>query len=76
MAGGCYFFTVNLSERQRTLPTEHIDLLRDSVQRVKRLYPFRIDVWVLPPDHMHCIGTLTLDTNGFPLRYDRTAVKL
>jgi len=43
--GGCYFFTVNLLERQRTLLTDHIDLLRDSVQRVKVLYPFHIDAW-------------------------------
>lgn len=33
VAGGCYFFTVNLLERQRTLLTDHIDLLRDSVRR-------------------------------------------
>jgi REP element-mobilizing transposase RayT len=36
VAGGCYFFTVNLLERKRTLLTDHIDLLRDSVRRVKR----------------------------------------
>jgi len=42
---GCYFFTVNLLERQRLLLTDHIDLLRDSVRRVKVLYPFHIDAW-------------------------------
>jgi len=26
VTGGCYFFTVNLLERQRTLLTDHIDL--------------------------------------------------
>jgi Tfp pilus assembly protein PilZ len=31
VAGGCYFFTVNLLERQQTLLSEHIVLLRDSV---------------------------------------------
>jgi len=35
VSGGCYFFTVNLLERQRTLLTDHIDLLRDSVRRVR-----------------------------------------
>ena len=50
MAGGCYFFTVNLLERQRTLLTDHIDLLRDSVRRVRRLHPFHIDAWVVLPD--------------------------
>ena len=33
--GGCYFFTVNLLERKQNLLTEHIDLLRDSVRRVR-----------------------------------------
>ncbi|WGS87616.1 transposase [Methylomonas sp. UP202] len=64
MAGGCYFFTVNLLERQRTLLTDHIDLLRDAVRRVKRLYPFHIDAWVVLPDHM----TLPPDTDDFPVR--------
>jgi REP-associated tyrosine transposase len=51
--GGCYFFTVNLLERKRNLLTDHIDLLRDSVRIVRRLYPFYIDAWVVLPDHMH-----------------------
>ncbi|MGZ8944176.1 MAG: hypothetical protein ACXW1W_01985 [Methylococcaceae bacterium] len=45
--------TVNLLERQQTLLTDHIDLLRDSVRRVRRLYPFHIDAWVVLPDHLH-----------------------
>jgi putative transposase len=69
VAGGCYFFTVNLLERQRTLLTDHIDLLRDSVRRVRRLHPFHIDAWVVLPDHMHCIWTLPPDTDDFPLRW-------
>jgi putative transposase len=85
VAGGCYFFTVNLLERQRTLLTDHIDLLRDSVRRVRRLHPFHIDAWVVLPDHMHStarmqeveqrreqlpsIWTLPLDTDDFPMRW-------
>jgi len=69
VAGGCYSFTVNLLERQRTLLTEHIDLLRDSVRRVRRLHPFHIDAWVVLPDHMHCIWTLPQDTDDFPMRW-------
>ncbi len=62
VAGGCYFFTVNLLERQRTLLTDPIDLLRDSVRRVRRLYPFQIDAWVVLPEHLYCIWTLPPDT--------------
>jgi len=52
-------------ERQRTL----LDLLRDSVRRVRRLHPFHIDDWVVLPDHMHCIWTLPPDTDDFPMRW-------
>ena len=69
VAGGCYFFTVNLLERDRTLLTDHIDLLRDSVRRVKLLYPFHIDAWVVLPDHMHCVWTLPPDTSDFSVRW-------
>ena len=68
MVGGCYFFPVNLLERRRTLLVDHIDLLRESVRRVKRLYPFHIDAWVVLPDHMHCIWTLPPDTDDFLAR--------
>jgi putative transposase len=67
--GGCYFFTVNLLERKRTLLTDHIDLLRDCVRTVRRLYPFHIDAWVVLPDHMHCVLTLPADTDDYPLRW-------
>ena len=69
VAGGCYFFTVNLLERQRSLLTDHIDLLRESVRRVRRLHPFHIDAWVVLPDHLHCIWTLPPDTDDFPVRW-------
>ena len=67
--GGCYFFTVNLLERQRTLLTDHIDILRDSVRRVRRLHPFHIDAWVVLPDHMHCIWTFPPDDADFSMRW-------
>ncbi|EIC29495.1 MULTISPECIES: REP-associated tyrosine transposase [Methylomicrobium] len=69
VAGGCYFFTVNLLDRKQTLLTDHIGLLRDSVRRVKILYPFHIDAWVVLPDHMHCIWTLPSDSDDYPLRW-------
>jgi len=63
------FFTVNLLERKQTLLTDNIDLLRDSASRVRRLYPFHIDAWVVLPDHLHCVWTLPTDTDEFPLRW-------
>ncbi|MEE9336784.1 MAG: transposase [Methylococcaceae bacterium] len=51
--GGCYFFTVNLLERNNTLLVDHIDLLRGSVRACKQKRPFHIDAWVVLPEHMH-----------------------
>lgn len=68
VAGGCYFFTVNILEQQRPLLTDHIDLLRESVSRVRQLYPFHIDAWVVLPDHLHCVLTLPPDTDDYPVR--------
>jgi len=52
--GGTYFFTINLLERHSDLLVRHIDALREAVRRTRRERPFRIDAWVVLPDHMHC----------------------
>ena len=58
VAGGTYFFTVNLLERNLTLLTDHIDALRAAVRKVRARRPFHIDAWVVLPDHLHCVWTL------------------
>ncbi|MGB5397956.1 MAG: transposase [Gammaproteobacteria bacterium] len=68
--GGTYFFTVNLLERQgNDLLTENIDLLRDSVRRVRRAHPFIIHGWVVLPDHLHCVIELPPGDDNFPARW-------
>jgi len=67
--GGCYFFTVNLLERNNTLLVDHIDLLRESVQVCKQKRPFHIDAWVVLPEHMHCIWTLPEGDVDFSTRW-------
>ena len=54
--GGCWFFTVNLLERRRTLLVDHIDSLRESIAKTRHKYPFEINafvvlhaIWTLPP---------------------------
>ena len=70
VAGGCYFFTVNLLERRgNDLLVRHIDLLRESVSRVLRTHPFRVDGWVVLPDHLHCVWTLPPGDADFPIRW-------
>lgn len=53
--GGCWFFTVNLLERDGTLPVDHVDMLRAAVAGTRKKYPFDIDAFVVLPDHMHAI---------------------
>jgi|SRR5215212_4595322 len=53
--GACWFFTVNLLERRKTLLVEHIAELRDAVARTRRSLPFVIDAFVVMPDHLHAV---------------------
>ena len=58
IAGGCFFFTVNLAERRLQLLTEHIDELRNAFRKVRQRHPFTIDAMVVLPDHLHAVWTL------------------
>ena len=69
VAGGTYFFTVNLADRSRQLLTERIGLLRDAVLQVKLRHPFESVAWVVLPDHMHAIWTLPSDDADFSTRW-------
>ena len=69
VSGGCYFFTVNLLERENTLLVDRIGLLRESVRVCKRKRPFHIDAWVVLPEHMHCIWTLPEGDDDFANRW-------
>ena len=70
IAGGTYFFTVNLLQRQHNnLLIRKIDLLRYIVTKVRKKYPFRIDAWVVLPDHLHCVWTLPPNETDFSLRW-------
>jgi putative transposase len=67
--GGCYFFTVNLLERNKHLLTEHIGLLRHAFRTVKQKHPFYIDAIVILPEHLHCILTLPEGDDNFSGRW-------
>ena len=69
VAGGCYFFTVALHDRRSDLLVTEIDALRDAVRETRRSRPFRIDAWVVLPDHLHCLWTLPQGDADFPNRW-------
>jgi putative transposase len=56
--GGTFFFTVNLRDRRSDLLVTQIGALRVAVRQARARAPFRIDAWVVLPDHMHCLWTL------------------
>ena len=69
VAGGTYFFTVNLLERDKSLLVDHIEVLREAVRWVKVRRPFDIDAWVVLPDHMHAVWTLPEGDAEYSLRW-------
>ena len=69
VAGGTYFFTVNLRDRSSNLLIREIDLLRETIRAARLRYPFHIDAWVVLPEHMHCMWTLPPGDADFALRW-------
>ena len=68
--GGTWFFTVNcLQRRDNDVLIREINLLRQVVQGVRLRYPFRINAWVVLPEHMHCVFTLPEGDSDFSLRW-------
>ncbi len=68
--GGTYFFTLVTYRRQRFLCDENIRYaLRNAIQNTRLTHPFKIDGWVLLPDHLHCILTLPPDDADFGVRW-------
>ena len=68
IAGGTYFFTVNLADRRRALLVDHADLLRTVIRKVKEKHPFDIDAMVVLPDHLHMLWILPKGDADFPTR--------
>ncbi len=69
IAGGTYFLTVVTYRRQKilTLPN-NIVLLRKAFKKVHKKHPFKIDAFVLLPDHFHCIISLPVDNVDYSTR--------
>ena len=69
IAGGCFFFTVNLADRRRRLLTQHIDQLRRALRTVRERHPFTIDAMVVLHDHLHAVWTLPEGDADFATRW-------
>ena len=69
LAGGSYFFTVNLANRRLRLLTENIVLLRAAFRYTRRRHPFAIEAIVVLPDHLHTIWTMPEGDADFAVRW-------
>jgi putative transposase len=67
--GGCWFFTVNLLDRRRTLLADHVTDLRDAVAATRQRLPFDICAFVVLPDHLHAVWQLPPDDHDFSTRW-------
>ena len=68
--GGTYFFTVVTYDRERILcMPDNVSLLKDALKHVMQQYPFKIDAFVLLPEHLHCIWTLPDGDRDFSKRW-------
>lgn len=71
IAGGTYFFTVNLQDRRSDALVARIDVLRAAVREVRSVMPFHADAWVVLPEHLHCLWTLPAGDVDFSTRWKR-----
>jgi REP-associated tyrosine transposase len=69
VAGGSFFFTVNLADRRLFLLIEHIDELRSAFRETRRRHPFTTEAMVVLPDHLHVVWTLPDGDANFATRW-------
>ena len=68
--GNTYFFTVVTHQRQPLLCLDQSRMvLREIIEAIGALYPFRVEAWVLLPDHLHCIWTLPEGDRDYSSRW-------
>jgi putative transposase len=70
IAGGSYYFTVTLAERQdNDTLIRHIARLREAFRQTRNDHPFNIDAIVILPEHLHCIWQLPDGDKDYPTRW-------
>ena len=67
--GASIFFTVALAARGSDLLVREVAALREAVRLTPAERPFRIDAWVVLPDHLHCVWTLPEGDSAYPVRW-------
>lgn len=69
VAGGTYFFTLNLADRSSDLLVRHMDDFRAVLAIVKRAHPFALVAMVALPEHLHAVWRLPPNDVDYPMRW-------
>jgi len=69
VAGGSFFFTVNVADRRSSLLVDKIELIRSAFRAVSQHHPFSLDAIVVLPEHLRCIWTLPAGDADFATRW-------
>ena len=69
VAGGTYFFTATLVDRNSSVLIDHVEALRAAVRGTQGAHPFTIDAIVVLPDHLHIVMTLPEGDADYPNRW-------
>ena len=59
LAGGSFFFTVNLADRKSSLLTDHIERLREAFRYTRARHPFEIEAIVVRGTLAYDLGVAT-----------------
>jgi putative transposase len=70
VAGTCYFFTVNLAERNKSLLVEQVDELRLAFKKTRQDHVFDIVAIVVLPDHLHTVWQLPNHDANYSMRWN------
>jgi putative transposase len=68
-AGGTFFFTVNLANRNTDTLVRYFDEFRSVVHKVKQAHPFSAVAMVVLPEHLHTIWRLPEGDTDYPKRW-------
>lgn len=67
--GAAWFFTVTLADKNSSLLTTHIDLLRSAWRRTASQHAFETVAVCILPNHLHALWRLPPDDSDYALRW-------
>jgi putative transposase len=68
--GGSYFFTLVSQGRRPLLAGDDVRAaLRAAIHAIREEHPFKVEAWVLLPDHLHCLWHLPEGDADYPMRW-------